>query len=56
VTRRGGMVTSVRGEAALGREKGGDNVSWADMNLTGSKNKKNPHGRFSYYMDGEDLK
>jgi hypothetical protein len=37
------MVTSVRGEAALGREKGGDNVSWADMNLTGSKNKIKIH-------------
>jgi hypothetical protein len=40
VTRRGGIVTSVRGEAALGRGKGGDDVSWADINLTGSKNKK----------------
>jgi hypothetical protein len=38
VTRRGGMMTSVGGEAAPKREKGGDDVSWAGANLTGLKN------------------
>jgi hypothetical protein len=33
-------VTSARGEVAPGREKGGDDVSWADINLTGPKNEK----------------
>jgi hypothetical protein len=34
-----GVATSVRGEAAPGRKKGGDDVNWADTNLTGPKNK-----------------
>jgi hypothetical protein len=37
------------GEVAPRREKAGDDASWADPNLTGLKNKENPHGRFSYY-------
>jgi hypothetical protein len=40
VTRRGGVTTSAGGEAAPGRGKGGDNASWADVNLTRQKNKK----------------
>jgi hypothetical protein len=35
VTRRGGVTTSTGGEAAPGRGKGGDNINWADANLTG---------------------
>jgi hypothetical protein len=49
VTRRNGMATSVEGEAALRREKRGDDVSWADVNLNGLKNKENACGRFSCY-------
>jgi hypothetical protein len=49
VTRRGGVTMSVRGEAALDRGKGGDDVGWADVNLTGPKNKENTHDRFSCY-------
>jgi hypothetical protein len=45
VTQRGGVATSVEGEATSGRKKGGDDdASWADANLTGPKNKENPHG------------
>jgi hypothetical protein len=43
------MTTSVEGEAALGRGKGGDNASWADVNLTRPKNEENPQDRFSWY-------
>jgi hypothetical protein len=39
MTRRG-SVTSAEGKAALGREDGGDDVGWANANLTGSKMKK----------------
>jgi hypothetical protein len=42
-------VTSAGGEATLEREKGGDDVSRVDANLTGSKNKENLHDRFSCY-------
>jgi hypothetical protein len=49
VTRHGGMVTSTGGEAVAGREKGGNDVNWADVNLTVPKNKENLHGRFSCY-------
>jgi hypothetical protein len=53
---RGSVVISVGREATLGREKGGDDTSWADVNLIGLKNEKNPHGRFSRYkMNGENL-
>jgi hypothetical protein len=41
--------TLIGGEAALRRGKGGDDASWVDANLTRSKNKKNSHGRFSWY-------
>jgi hypothetical protein len=40
VTRYSSVTTSAGGEAASGKEKGGDNVSWADANLTGLKMKK----------------
>jgi hypothetical protein len=30
-------MMSIRGEAALGRKKGGDNVNWANVNLTEQK-------------------
>jgi hypothetical protein len=43
VTRRGGTVTSAEGEAAPGRGKGGDDASWADVNLIGPKNEENLH-------------
>jgi hypothetical protein len=47
VTQRGNVTTSVGGEGAAGREKGGDGASWADVNLNELKNEENPHGRFS---------
>jgi hypothetical protein len=40
VTWCSGVTTSVRGEVASGRRKGGDGVSWADANLTELKMKK----------------
>jgi hypothetical protein len=43
------VTTSARGEARPKREKGGDDVSLADANLTVLKNKENPCGRFSWY-------
>jgi hypothetical protein len=42
-------MTSARGEASPKRGKGGDCACWADMNLTGLKNKENPCSRFSCY-------
>jgi hypothetical protein len=33
MTRRGGVTTSAEGDVTPGRERGGDNISWADMNL-----------------------
>jgi hypothetical protein len=44
MTRCSGMVTLAGGEMASGREKGGDDASWADANLTEPKNKENPRG------------
>jgi hypothetical protein len=44
-----GMMTSVGGEAAPRRRKGGDDASWASANLTGPKNKENSRDRFSWY-------
>jgi hypothetical protein len=35
VTRRGGMVMSVGGDATPGRVKGGDDANWVNMNLAG---------------------
>jgi hypothetical protein len=49
VTRRGGVTTSVGGEAATGRRKEGDNASWAYANLIEPKDKENSRGRFSCY-------
>jgi hypothetical protein len=40
-------VSQRRGGTEEGR--GGNNVSWADANLTGLKNKENTRGRFSWY-------
>jgi hypothetical protein len=40
VTWRGDVVTSTGGEVAPGRGKVGDDISWADANLTELKNKK----------------
>jgi hypothetical protein len=40
VTRFGGVVMSTGEEATPGREKGGDDTSWADTNFTGPKIKK----------------
>jgi hypothetical protein len=34
---------------APGKGKGGDNTSWADVNLTGPKNEENPRDRFICY-------
>jgi hypothetical protein len=44
VIQRGGVATLARGDAALGRGKVGDDATWADVNLTGLKNKENLHG------------
>jgi hypothetical protein len=41
VTRRDGMEMSTRGDAAPGKGKRGDDTSWADVNLTRPKMKKN---------------
>jgi hypothetical protein len=41
VTQRDGVESLAGGEAALWREKRGDNTSWADVNLNRLKNKKN---------------
>jgi hypothetical protein len=49
VTRCGGVMTSAGGDATLRKEKRGDDVSWADTNLIGPKNKENLCGRFSWY-------
>jgi hypothetical protein len=40
---------STGGDAAPRREKGEDDSSWADTNLTGLKNEENIRGRFSWY-------
>jgi hypothetical protein len=48
---------SVSGGAAPTRGKGGDDTSWADVNLTEPKNEENPSGRFSCFkLDSEGLK
>jgi hypothetical protein len=38
-----------RGETTLRKGKRGNEVSWADVNLTGPKNKENTRGRFGWY-------
>jgi hypothetical protein len=40
---------SVEGEVASGREKGENDASWADANLTEPKNEENSRDRFIYY-------
>jgi hypothetical protein len=51
------MVTSAGGEVALERGKRGDDDSWADVNLTWSKNKKKSTWSIQLLqMDDEDLK
>jgi hypothetical protein len=40
MTRHDDVMTSTGGEAAPGRGKGGDDVSWADVNLNRPKIKK----------------
>jgi hypothetical protein len=46
VTCRCDVATAARGKATLGREKGGDNSSWANTNLIGLKNEENSRDRF----------
>jgi hypothetical protein len=41
VTRHGDMAISAGGEAALERGKRGDDVNWADVNLTRPKTEEN---------------
>jgi hypothetical protein len=56
MTRCDGVVTSTGGEAAPDRKKGGDDVSWADTNLIGPKNKKkSTQSIHLLQMDGGDL-
>jgi hypothetical protein len=38
--KRDGMTTSVGRDTVVGREKGGDDTSWTDVNFTGLKNNK----------------
>jgi hypothetical protein len=40
MTWRGGVTMSARGEIASGKGNGGDDESWADVNLTRLKMKK----------------
>jgi hypothetical protein len=47
VTCRGGVPTSTGGEATARRGKGGEDVGWTDVNLTGLKNEENSRVRFS---------
>jgi hypothetical protein len=49
VTWRDDITMSDGGEAATGREKGGDDASWTDANLTEPKNEENSCGRFNCY-------
>jgi hypothetical protein len=55
MTRCGGVEMSAEGEAAMEREKGGDNVSWVDANFTGPKNEKNPRYQFSCFKWTEKI-
>jgi hypothetical protein len=43
------VAASARGEAALGRGKGGDDVSWVDMNLTKPKKMNKTNVQFGWY-------
>jgi hypothetical protein len=49
MTWRGSITTSAGRDVVSGWGKGGDDVSWVDVNLTALKNKENPHNRFSWY-------
>jgi hypothetical protein len=49
VTRHSNVTTSTGGEAVLERGKGGDDASWADVNLARPKNEENTYGQFSWY-------
>jgi hypothetical protein len=49
VTRHGGVPTLTGGEAAPGRENGGDDISWTDIILIRPKDEENPRDRFSFY-------
>jgi hypothetical protein len=49
VTRCDGVATSTGGEPASGRGKGGDDVSWVDVNPTRPKNDKNQPCQFNFY-------
>jgi hypothetical protein len=49
VTCCGGVTTSAGGEMTPRRGKGGEDTSWADVNLTGPKTKENTYDRFSSY-------
>jgi hypothetical protein len=40
-------MTSIEGETALRKRRGGGNASWAVANLTGLKNEENSRDRFS---------
>jgi hypothetical protein len=40
VTRRSGVATLCRRRGGTGEEKGGDDASWADKNLSGPKIEK----------------
>jgi hypothetical protein len=41
VTRCSRMMISDEGDATLRKGKGGDDISWIDVNFIGSKNKEN---------------
>jgi hypothetical protein len=49
VTQRNGVATLAEGEAVPGTEKGGDDASWANTNLSEPKNEENSRDRFSWY-------
>jgi hypothetical protein len=55
MTRRGGVTTSVGGEATPGRGKREDDTSWTVANLTGSKMKKIHTVDSVATNDGKDL-
>jgi hypothetical protein len=42
-------MISAKGEATPEREKGGDDASWIDANLTKLKNEENSCGQFRWY-------
>jgi hypothetical protein len=56
VTRRGGVATSVEGETAPGRGKGGDDAVGLTRILLGQKIKKIHASIQLLQMDSEDLK